>query len=176
MIQVGRQGCGRARYTRDLRLRPRRSAAGCQWSCSPWASDRVSLAVSTGGRSKRAGSDAGSSQCPAPRVLPRAAFPAAHRQATSPTQPIGHARRCGCTGSGESWRNRTAAAVRVRLGRHVGRLGLAARSADPARSPWPSPSPSVMSSPWRSPMPTANPVRCGCLKAAVGRQARRCCE
>jgi hypothetical protein len=29
-------------------------------------------------------------------VLPRAAFPAAHRQATSPTQPVGHApTRCG---------------------------------------------------------------------------------
>jgi hypothetical protein len=30
-----------------------------------------------------------------------------------------------------------------------------------ARSPWPSPSPSVMSSHRRSSMPTANPVRCG---------------
>ena len=33
------------------------------------------------------------SQCLSSRVLPRAAFPAAHRQATSLTQPVGHAPR-----------------------------------------------------------------------------------
>ena len=34
---------------------------GCQWSCSPWASDLVSLVLSRGGRSERADSDTDSS-------------------------------------------------------------------------------------------------------------------
>jgi hypothetical protein len=50
-----------ARHTRDLRPRPCRSTTGCQWSCSPWASDLVSLVLSRGGRSERGDSDAGSS-------------------------------------------------------------------------------------------------------------------
>jgi len=43
---------------------------------------------------------------------------------------------------------------------HIRRLG--------ARSPWPSPS--------RSVIPTVNPVRCNGLKVAVGRGSRRCRE
>src|SRR5690348_2313604 len=43
-FRVGRQGCGRATHTRDLRLRPRRSTTGCQWQLFPWRAIKQILA------------------------------------------------------------------------------------------------------------------------------------
>ena len=47
--------------------------------------------ISAGRAGSRSSDLRAPSQCPSSRVLPRAAFPAAHRQATSLPQPVGHA-------------------------------------------------------------------------------------
>jgi hypothetical protein len=65
-------------------------------------------------------------------------------------------------------RSATGVPERERPGRRLGAQGRSDATVTHGRPYQPSH--------WRSPMPTANPVRCGCLKAAVGRQALRCCE